>query len=263
MGLEGAGYATLISRVIMFLMLIPLLIKSSRYRHIFSLMNRVKLSWRRMVKMFNTGLPIALQMLTEVSLFALGSIMMGWIGDVQLAAHQVATGLISFTFMIANALSMASTIRISIQYGNRNLKEMRMAANASRHMVLAFMGVCAILYIGLNSWLPKIFSTDPEVWKHASSLLVIAGLFQLVDGLQVVSLGILRGVADVKKPMIIAIFTYLGIGIPVSYLFAFVFNFGAEGIWFGFVASLSVASLLFSLRIRTVRKEISQYLRQA
>ena len=258
LGLEGAGYATLIARIVMFLMLIPLLLKSSKYRHIFKLTGKVRISWKRISNIFKTGLPIALQMLTEVSLFAAGSVMMGWIGDVELAAHQVANGLIGFTFMIANALSMASTIRISIQYGNKNFREMRMAANASKHMVLMFMGLCAILYISLDGWLPKIFSTDPKVWAQASSLLIIAGIFQLVDGLQVVSLGILRGVADVKKPMIIALFTYLAVGLPVSYLFAFTFGFGAEGIWFGYVASLSLAALLFSLRIKTVRKELTK-----
>jgi MATE family multidrug resistance protein len=250
LGLQGAGYATLISRVILVIMLVPLLLRSSKYKTIYRQISRVKLSAQRMKSIFSTGLPIALQMLIEVSLFAFGSIMIGWIGETELAAHQVANGLIGFTFMMASSLGMASTIRISIQYGNKNFHEMKMAATASKHLVLIFMGICSAMYIGLSNELPKIFSDDPLVWEQASSLLIIAGIFQLVDGLQVVFLGILRGVADVKHPFWIAAFSYLLIGLPVSYIFAFVLNFGPEGIWLGFVAGLSVAALSFNIRIR-------------
>lgn len=250
LGLQGAGYATLISRVIMLLMMVPLLMTSKKYQAIYRQLSRVKLSFQRMKQIFSTGLPIALQMLIEVSLFAIGSIMMGWIGEIELAAHQVANGLIGFTFMMASSLAMASTIRISIQYGDKNFHEMKMAANASRHLVLVFMGICAALYIGLSHQLPKLFSNDPRVWEQASSLLIIAGFFQIVDGLQVVSLGVLRGISDVKKPFWIASVSYLLIGLPVSYIFAFVLDFQAEGIWFGFVASLSFAAIAFHFRIR-------------
>ncbi len=250
LGLQGAGYATLISRAIMVFMLVPLLLRSPKYKEIYRQISRVKLSAQRMKQIFSTGLPIALQMLIEVSLFAFGSIMIGWIGEIELAAHQVANGLIGFTFMMASSLGMASTIRISIQYGNKNFHEMKMAATASRHLVLLFMGICSALYISLSNELPKLFSDDPLVWEQASSLLIIAGIFQLVDGLQVVFLGILRGISDVKRPFWIAAFSYLIIGLPVSYIFAFVFDFGAEGIWFGFVAGLSVAAVSFHLRIR-------------
>lgn len=254
MGLEGAGLATLISRIIMPIIIIPLLINSKKYNTYFKLFSRVKTSRKRMWEIFKIGLPISIQMLIEVSLFAFGAIMMGWIGNIELAAHQVANGLIGLTFMIANALAMATTIRISIQYGDKNFKGMVLAANASRHLVLLFMGFCAMIYINFSHQLPKIFSNDPLVWDQASSLLIIAGIFQLVDGLQVINLGILRGVSDVKKPMYIAVFCYLIVGIPASYIFAFVLDFGAEGIWFGFIASLASAALLLTIRIRKFRK---------
>jgi len=250
LGLQGAGYATLISRMILIIMLIPLLLRSSKYTEIYRQIPKVKLNAHRMKQIFSTGFPIALQMLIEVSLFAFGSIMIGWIGETELAAHQVANGLIGFTFMMASSLGMASTIRISIQFGDKNYHEMKMAAVASKHLVLLFMGICSTLYISLSNEFPKLFSDDPIVWKQASSLLIIAGIFQLVDGLQVVFLGILRGISDVKRPFWIASLSYLIIGLPVSYIFAFTFDFGAEGIWLGFVVGLSLAAILFHRRIK-------------
>ncbi|MFP4662930.1 MAG: MATE family efflux transporter [Bacteroidales bacterium] len=250
LGLLGAGYASLLSRIIMAALLIPLLLSSKKYAGVFALIRRVPFAKGRMLKIFYTGLPIALQMLIEISLFAAGTIMMGWIGDVPLAAHQVANGMIGFTFMIANGIAMATTIRISWQWGNGNFREMQQAGKASQQMVLAFMGLCAVLFITLAPALARLFSNDPAVWEAAIPLLIIAGLFQIVDGLQVVSLGILRGIADVKKPFWMAAFSYLVFGLPVSYLAAFVLDLGAEGIWLGFISSLSIAALLFGLRIR-------------
>ncbi|MFO7880724.1 MAG: MATE family efflux transporter [Bacteroidota bacterium] len=250
LGLLGAGYASLLSRIIMAVLLIPLLLSSKKYAGVFALIPRVPFAKGRMLKIFYTGLPIALQMLIEISLFAAGTIMMGWIGDVPLAAHQIANGMIGFTFMIASGIAMATTIRISWQWGNGNFREMQQAGKASQQMVLAFMGLCAVLFITLAPALARLFSNDPDVWEAAIPLLIIAGLFQIVDGLQVVSLGILRGIADVKKPFWMAAFSYLVFGLPVSYLAAFVLDLGAEGIWLGFITSLSIAALLFGLRIR-------------
>jgi len=202
------------------------------------------------------GLPIAVQLVIEVSLFALGAVMMGWIGDVPLAAHQVALSMASFTFMIANGVAMATTIRVSYQLGLKAYDSMEKVSLSAVHLVLAYMFLCGIGLLLLRNQLPRLFTLDPLVIEQAASLIVVASLFQLFDGLQVICLGILRGFADVKIPMIIAAISYILIGIPVSYLFAFILKMGPEGIWYGFVAGLGSAGILLAFRIRKKIREV-------
>ncbi|MDA3928999.1 MAG: MATE family efflux transporter [Prolixibacteraceae bacterium] len=258
LGLIGAGYATLISRVTMPILLFVGFMLSKKMRHYFTLVPVVKSSIKEIKRILDVGFPISIQLVIEVSLFALGAVMMGWIGDVPLAAHQIALGLASFTFMIANGVAMATTIRVSFQLGLKAYNSMEKVTLSAIHLVLLYMLLCGIGFLVFRNQLPKIFTLDPLVISQAASLIVVAALFQLFDGLQVVCLGVLRGFADVKIPMIIAAISYLGIGIPVSYLFAFKFNFGPEGIWYGFVAGLATAGILLSFRIRKKIKEVEK-----
>lgn len=255
MGLYGAGLATLISRITM-----PFLIyfgfKSiKKINHYFKQAPSQKANFAEIKKILTIGLPIALQMLFEVSAFALSAIMMGWMGDVPLAAHQVAMGMASFTFMIANGVAMAATIRTSYQLGQKDYQSMGKVAFSAMHLVLGYMLLCGILFMLARYQLPLLFTLDPEVIKLSSSLLIIAALFQVFDGLQVVGLGILRGFSDVKMPMLIATISYLIIGIPTSYIFAFTLNLGPKGIWYGFAIGLATAGILLFIRIKKKIKE--------
>lgn len=256
LGLIGAGYATLISRVIMPLILLIGFMLSKKVWPYFKMIPDVKTSLSRIKQILKVGFPIAIQLVIEVLLFALGAIMMGWLGDVPLAAHQVAIGLASFTFMIANGVAMATTIRVSYQLGLKAFSSMEKVALSAIHLVLAYMLLCGIGFLVFKYQLPRLFTPDPLVIKQAASLIVVAALFQLFDGLQVTCLGILRGFADVKVPMLIAAFSYMFVGIGVSYVFAFVLDFGPEGIWYGFVAGLGVAGILLAFRIRKKIKEV-------
>lgn len=256
LGLIGAGYATLISRIAMPIFILIGFLASKNVRTFFKLIPKVKTSFLELKRILNIGFPIAVQLVIEVSLFALGAVMMGWIGDVPLAAHQIALGLASFTFMIANGVAMATTIRVSFQLGLKDFSSMEKVALSAIHLVLLYMLICGIGFLFLQNQLPKLFTPDTLVIKQAASLIVVAALFQLFDGLQVTCLGILRGFADVKVPMIIAAISYLLIGIPVSYVLTFVLDFGPEGIWYGFVAGLGVAGILLAFRIRQKIKEV-------
>lgn len=256
LGLVGAGYATLISRISMPLFIFVGFMLSKKIRPYFKLIPSVKVSFSEIMRILKIGFPIAIQMVIEVSLFAFGAIMMGWLGDVPLAAHQVALGLASFTFMIANGIAMATTIRVSFQLGLKAYDSMEKVTLSAVHLVLAYMFSCGVGFLVLRYQLPKLFTLDQLVIGQAASLIMVAALFQLFDGLQVVCLGILRGFADVKIPMIIAGISYLLIGLPVSYLFAFPFKMGPEGIWFGFVAGLATAGVLLAFRIRKKIKEV-------
>lgn len=256
LGLLGAGYATLISRIVAPIFLFVCFRKVSPINHFIAISHKIRASKEEILRIFRLGLPIAGQLVLEVSAFAIGAIMMGWLGSVPLAAHQVAMGMASFTFMLANGIAQASTIRVSFQLGQKDYDSMEKVSFSAIHIVVVYMGICGILFFTLRNILPMIFTTDPVVIKQAASLLMMAALFQLFDGLQVVSLGILRGFKDVNAPMMIAGISYLIIGLPISYIFSFILGFGPEGIWLGFVSGLISAAILLSIRIRKKIREV-------
>ncbi len=254
LGLNGAGYATLISRIVMPFILYGGFLLTSRIRYYLKLQKTASISRSVSFKLLKTGFPISIQMVLEVSLFAVGAVMMGWISDISLAAHQIAISVAGFTFMIANGVAMATTIRVSVQKGNNDPHALKMASYASIHLVMLYMTFTAIGFFSLRHDIPKLFTTDSEVIQMAATLFIVAGFFQLFDGLQVISLGILRGIADVKMPMYIAALSYMMVGIPVSYLCAFTFGFDAIGIWFGFLAGLGLTGILLFWRIKYMWK---------
>ncbi len=248
MGYMGAAYATLIARSLMPLLFIFWFFRKRKFRKYFLFFRYAAFEWKRIMSLIKVGLPIGLQIMTEVLAFSLGSILMGWLGEVALAAHQIALSMASFTFMIANGVAMATTIRVAHQYGAKNYREMRYAVFASVHLAVLFMSCTALIFLVFRNELPRLFTTDPAVIAVAGNLFIMAGIFQVFDGVQVVALASLRGLADVKKPLVYAIFCYLIVSLPISYLFAFEFNQGPQGIWFGFVAGLGLAAILFFTR---------------
>jgi MATE family multidrug resistance protein len=256
LGLLGAGYATIVSRIAMPLLLYVGFMYLKPIRYHFSLMRTVKPALREIMKILRIGLPIAIQLVLEVASFAISAIMMGWMGNIPLASHEIAIGLASFTFMIANGVAMATTIRVSFQLGTRDYKSMARVSYSAVHLVLAYMGLCSVGFLLFRYQLPYIFTADSRVIDQTASLLAVAALFQLLDGLQVVCLGILRGVADVKAPMFISVFSYMIIGLSVSYLCAFSLKMGPQGIWYGFLAGLICAGSMLALRIRKKTREV-------
>jgi multidrug resistance protein, MATE family len=250
LGLLGAGYATIIARIALALLLYAGFLYLKPIRHYFVLMGSAKTAWNEIAKIMKIGIPISVQLALEVSVFSFSAIMMGWMGNVPLASHEIAIGLASFTFMIANGVAMATTIRVSYQLGIGDHKSLEREAYSAVHLVLFYMGCCALGYLLLRHELPGLFTRDPSVISTAASLLAVAALFQLFDGLQTVSLGILRGFADVRVPLCISVFSYLIVGLSVSYLCAFPLNMGPKGIWYGFLAGLSFAGCLLAFRIR-------------
>ena len=257
LGLEGAGVGTFISRLIMPLFFVLMVMRNSRYRKYLILAHVQKIRRNDILRLLKIGLPIAFQLIVEMLSFSIGAVMMGWLGVVELAAHQVAIGLASFTYMISLGISTASTIRVSHMMGARDFRGMRNAANAAAHLVLTFMTLNALMFVVLRYLLPQLFTADTAVIDLAAKLLVIAAVFQLFDGLQVVMLGILRGLADVKVPMFLAFIAYLIIGIPTSWVFAFPLELGPSGIWIGYLVGLGVAGILFNIRFRKNLRSIS------
>jgi multidrug resistance protein, MATE family len=254
LGLTGAGIGTLIARVIMPILFIYLFVRKDLFRKYLINAYHSFIDKQTIKRLFEVGWPISIQIVLEVLAFALGAIMIGWLGPVNLAAHQIAIGLASVTFMIATGISSGTTIRVSHQFNLGDYDSMKKASYASVHLVLAFMSTSAILFYIFRNQLPYIYTQDLEVIEVASKLLVMAAIFQVFDGLQVVMLGALRGLTDVKYAMVIAFISYILISLPLSYFLAFTMKWGPEGVWVGFVVSLAIAGILFLRRFNKQAK---------
>ena len=174
MGLNGAGAGTLISRVAMPLMFFIYIIKTPVLKGYFVQAHQQLFDRQKIIRLLKIGIPIAFQITIEGIAFSIGAIMMGWLGEVQLAAHQVALGLASFTYMVSLGISQANTIRVSHQMGVKDYKALKMAAFASTHLVLVFMSLMGIVFVFARNLLPFLFTDDAEVIKIAAGLLIIA-----------------------------------------------------------------------------------------
>lgn len=257
LGLVGAGIGTLVSRIFMLLLFPVYVIKIPKIKKYFSDARKQVLNYSKIFSILKIGIPIGFQIVVEVIAFAIGAVMMGWLGEIPLAAHQVALGMASFSYMISLGISQANTIRVSHQMGVKDYHAMKMAATASTHLVLVFMIVMGVVFVIGRNYLPLLFTIDPAVVNVAAGLLIIAAIFQVFDGLQVIMLSTLRGMADVKLPMFLTFFAYLVIGIPTSYALAFLFHLGAQGIWYGYLAGLAFASTLFYFRFKIIFRKLT------
>lgn len=257
MGLNGAGWATLVSRVLMALGLCFFVMRYDQFKVYRAAFNLRKIKSNFFKPMLKLGVPSGIQFVFEVGAFTMASIMMGWLGTNSLAAHQIAISLVSLSYMMASGISAASTVRVGNQIGKKDGLNLKRVGNTSFLMALVFMACCAILFIGLSSFFPTLYVSDPEVIKIATTLIIIAGFFQLSDGVQVVGLGSLRGMSDVKVPTIITLVAYWGIAIPVSYLLGFMLDLGPSGIWYGLLIGLTVAGIALFFRFKRLAERKS------
>lgn len=256
MGLMGAGWATLISRVIMGLMMLCFVYyhkKFRLYRYGLGLGNYSQAFVRKMLAI---GVPAAFQFAFEVSAFAGAAIMIGWLGANSLAAHQIAINMVSISYMMASGLSAAATIRVGNQLGRNDIVTLRRAAFTIFIMVGVFMTVCGIIFYFGRYYFPTFYIDDIKVINLSASLIAIAAFFQLSDGVQVVSLGSLRGLKDVKIPTVFTFIAYWVLGLPIGYWLGFERNFGAVGIWIGLLVGLTVAATMLSLRFNKITKKL-------
>ncbi|MDR0970022.1 MAG: MATE family efflux transporter [Lentimicrobiaceae bacterium] len=255
-GITGAAIATLISRIGMAVLMLFALFRLPIFNRYFIFFRKDGFNKTYLKNLFKVGGPISIQTGIEVLTFSLCGIMIGWISGVSLAANQVTQTMSSLTFMIALGVSSATTIRVSHQLGEKNYIGMRKAGFASMHLALAFMSVSAFCFIVFRNYIPYIFTSDEAVIAISSQLLVICGIYQVFDGLQVVAMAALRGMADTKVPMYISFVSYLVVCLSVGYFLAFVVGLGAVGIWWGYVVGLSLAAIWLSLRFIRKSREI-------
>lgn len=254
MELDGAGYASLMTRIFMAIAIFLYIRNAKSFKEFDPSLKFKSINMPIIKKIVNLGIPGGFQMFFEVGGFSFAAIMVGWIGVNQLAAHQIALNLASITFMVGLGISISATIRIGNFLGKRDLAGIKKAGFTALFLVTLIMGSFGLLFLVFRNYLPTLYINDLEVIKIASSLIIIAAIFQIVDGLQVVGVGILRGLTDLKAPMVISFVAYWIIGLPVAYLLGFVFQFGVEGIWVSFIVGLSLAAIFFFLRFRKFLK---------
>lgn len=256
MGLMGSCWASFISRVVMALVMFLYVYYNKHFKVYWQGINFKVISIPMIKDILAIGIPSGLQWLFEVGAFSFAVIMIGWISPVAQAAHQVALSIASVTYMMASGLSAAASVRVGNKFGLNDRPGLRVAGFSAFIMVLIFMSVMAISFILFRNLLPVLFNKDLSVISLASSLLIIAAFFQLSDGMQVVGLGALRGMKDVKMPTIITLIAYWAIGLPMSYIFAFVFGYGVSGVWYGLSLGLTLAAVLLFWRFNYVSKRV-------
>jgi multidrug resistance protein, MATE family len=249
-GMEGAAISTLVSRIIMALTM-AWYIRSSALLKPFRLRWKQKyLSLRHMWRIIRLGLPISVQMIFEMGAFSFSAIMIGWLGAKELAAHQIAINVAALTYMMASGIGAAATIRVGNLFGQGKIKEMRAAGLSSLIMAILFMSATGLILVLANNFIPTFYIQDPQVIELAAGLLLIAAIFQVSDGVQVVGLGCLRGLEDVKIPSMVSLLAYWVVGLPIGYILCFKLHFGINGIWTGLLIGLTIAALLLYLRFR-------------
>jgi MATE family multidrug resistance protein len=250
LGLMGAGIGTLIARVFMAFAFWLAYRKLSIFERFRRIHDDVWFSIGEAMRLIRLGAPMGVQFIIEVFAFSLGGIMMGWLGEDQLAAHQIVITIAGMTFMMSSGLASATTIKVSTFRGENKYRQLRYSAFASIHMVVLFMSITAVIFLLTRHFIPGLFISDTDVITIAAGLFIVAGVFQIFDGMQVVMLGILRGMEDVMFPMIVVAIAYLLASIPIGYVLSFILKMGPAGIWFGYLAGLSSVSIILLLRFR-------------
>ncbi|MGB0879694.1 MAG: MATE family efflux transporter [Polaribacter sp.] len=267
LGIIGAAYGTLASRVIMVLYLWWLLKHKERSKQLISNIRIFVLDILMIKKIINLGALSAMQMFFEVAVFTAAIWLSGLLGKNPQAANQIALNLASMTFMVAMGLSVASMIRVGNQKGLQNFKELRRIAFSIFLLGLIFAILFGILFFIFHKNLPNLYVDindaknyidNKEVISIASKLLIIAAFFQISDSVQVMVLGALRGLQDVKIPTIITFISYWVVGFPISYFLGKEDVYGSVGIWLGLLAGLTTASILLCIRFHLLTLKLIQ-----
>jgi MATE family multidrug resistance protein len=265
MGIVGAAVGTLVSRFIMLFFLWWLLTKKEKSKAYVTQIKFLVLESKMVKKIINLGLPSSMQMFFEVAIFTAAIWLSGTLGKNAQAANQIALNLSSMTFMIAMGLSVAAMVRVGNQKGLRDFIELRRIAQSIFLLGLALASVFALAFYIFHEHLPKIYVDlddvnnvvdSTEVIAIAAKLLLAAAIFQLSDSLQVIVLGALRGLQDVKIPTVITFVAYWLIGFPISYFLGKEEAMGSFGIWLGLLAGLTSAAVLLYIRFNYLTKRL-------
>ena len=260
-GHPGAAIASVVAHSIsLFAMVLYSLLVAEirRYR----LFNNI---WRRdlqaLSEIFNLGWPISATLLAETGLFGISAVMMGWIDVESLAAHGIAIEIASIVFMVYLGFANAGTAQLGRAMGKKDRIALTAASQSVVAITLIAAGLTVVMMMAIPQTLVVAFldqniELDSKVVVVGVTLVQLAALFQFADAMQVVAIGLLRGLSDTRTPMIIATFSYLIVGIPTGYVLGFVVGFGGVGIWLGFIVGLGLAAVLLFMRFRKLLNRV-------
>lgn len=265
LGIVGAAIGTLISRIVMLIFIWLLLKSKKKFQPYVTNLNFIIIKQSAIKKIVSLGVPSAMQMFFEVAIFTSAIWLSGVLGSNAQAANQIALKLSSLTFMVGMGLSVAAMIRVGNQKGLQNFKELRRVAFSIFLLTVCIEIIFAAIFVAFHTIFPDLFvnynnladfNNTMEVVRIASGLLLIAAVFQISDGVQVVVLGALRGLQDVKIPTLLIFISYWVVGFPVSYYLGLHTEYKSSGVWLGLLAGLTVASILLFWRFNYITKKL-------
>lgn len=254
MGLMGAGYATLISRVLMALSMYLYMALHRRFEIYRAELLPRRFEIERIRRILALGIPSGLQYIFEVGAFATAAVFIGQLGALSLAAHQIAISLASISYMAASGIGAAATVRIGNAQGRKDAEGIRRVGVVALFLVCIIMTLAGLTFALGNRFFPALYNSDPEVILLSAQLLIIAVFFQLSDGIQVVGLGLLRGLTDVRLPTFITFFSYWMIALPLSYVWGLHFAGGVGAIWISLAIGLTLSAVLLLYRFHRLSR---------
>lgn len=251
--LRGSAISTLLTNTLMFALFVAYVLTHRRFRRFHFLHNFFKSDWFHLREIFRVGLPIGMTVLAEVSLFTAAALLMGRLGIDEVAAHAIALQCASLAFMIPLGLGIASTVRVGNAYGRGDPEGVRKAGWTAFALGTGFMACGGLSFVLFSHNIVGLFldhanPANANALALAASFLVVAGVFQLVDGAQVVAAHALRGMSDTTVPMIVAIVGYWAVGLPIAYVLGFVANWRGVGIWMGLASGLAFVAVVLVIR---------------
>ncbi len=250
MGYMGSAWASFIARSFMGIAFLGYIFYSPLTNSIKGVYQQAKINSVDLLRLVKNGLNSGAQFTFEVAAFVIAGLMAGVFGKEVIDAHGIALHMAAFTYMFGSGISSATTIVVGNCIADSNWLNIKKAVRSSIQLIIVGMGSCALIFILLNKVLPYAFTDDLQITIITSKLLIIAAMFQLFDGLQVVFIGVLRGVEDFKFPTLITLIAYWVIALPLAYLLAFINKMGVYGIWYALLISLIFVALTLYFRIR-------------
>ncbi len=238
MGITGSGWSTCFARIYMVAVLLITFAWVESRRKLEGWKGMGRLEFKRMIDLLRLGIPAATQILFEIGAFAVATTLCARLGPIPLSGHEIALTCASFTFMVPLGISSAAAVRVGQELGRGDPAAARRAGWSAIALGAAFMTTSALVFVCLAKTLARVFSPDPEVIHVGSTLLLVAGAFQLFDGIQICTTGALRGAGDTRTPMLANLGAYWFIGLPLAFVLGFKLHWGAFGIWLGLCVGL-------------------------
>lgn len=248
LGVVGAGISTLAARIVMFIAFAILFYRSIRYRRYLVGYKRSHYNFTDILSLNKMGWMVGLQMGLETALFSVTGIMIGWLGSIALAAHQVMVAISTLGFMIYYGVGAAVSVRVSNYYGQGDIINVRRTTMAGFHLILCLAVAASCIFIFSKDFIGLMFTTSAEVIDIVSTLVAILVVYQFGDALQITYANSLRGIGDVVSMAVISFVGYFVIAMPVCYICGFILNWGIQGIWTGYPIGLTLTGVMLCLR---------------